>query len=56
MRLKTYEVRVFVPTVYAIEARDAEETLAKVGALYKELYAQDDQTWIEPRPEPEDMQ
>jgi len=55
MRLKTFEVRIFVPTIYAIEARTEQEALAKVAALYKELYAKDVRTWIEPLPEPEDM-
>jgi hypothetical protein len=53
--MKTFEVRVFVPTVYAIEAHDEQEALAKVGELYKELYAKDVRTWIEPLPEPEDV-
>ena len=52
--MRTYEVRVFVPKVYAIEARDEQDALAKVGELYKELYAKDVRTWIEPLPEPED--
>jgi hypothetical protein len=55
MSVRTYEVRVFVPKVYAIEARSEEEALAKVGKLYQELYAQDVRTWIEPLPEPEDV-
>ena len=55
MRVRTYEVRVFVPTVYAIEARNEAEALAKVGELYQQLYAQDVRTWIEPLPEPEDV-
>lgn len=53
MRVRTYEVRVFVPTVYAIKAHDEQEALAKVAALYKELYAKDVRTWIAPLPEPE---
>jgi hypothetical protein len=55
VRVKTYEVRVFVPTVFAIEARDEQEALAKVVELYKKLLAKDVRTWIEPLPEPEDM-
>jgi hypothetical protein len=54
LTVRTYEVRVFIPKVYAIEARTEEEALAKVAALYKELYAKDIRTWIEPLPEPED--
>ena len=53
--MRTYEIRVFVPTVYAIEAESEQEALAKVGELYKEIYAKDARTWIEPLPEPEDM-
>ena len=53
-RMKTYEVRVFVPTVYAIEANDDAEVLEKVGALYKELYTKDFRTLVAPLPEPED--
>ena len=51
--MRTYKVVVFVPKVYAIEARTEEEALAKVGKLYQELYARDVRTWIEPLPEPE---
>ena len=52
--MKTYEVRVFVPTVYAIEANDDAEVLEKVGAFYKELYTKNFRTLVEPLPEPED--
>ena len=53
--MKSYEVRIFVPTVYLIEAKDAADVLEKIGELYKELYAKDFRTWIEPLPEPEDV-
>ena len=53
--MRTYKVRVFVPTVYVVEARSEEEALEKVGKLYQELYAQDIRTWIEPLLEPEDV-
>ena len=56
MRVRTYEVRVFVPKVYAIEARTEQEALEKVGKLYQELYAKDIRTWIEGLPEPEDCE
>ena len=52
--MKTYEVRVFVPKVYGIVAKDYADALEKVAALYKELYAKDIPTWITPLPEPED--
>ena len=54
--MRTYEVRVFVPKVYAIQAHDEKEALEKVAEIYKDFYAQDILTWIEPLPEPEDMQ
>jgi hypothetical protein len=56
--VKSYEVRVFVPKVYLIEAKDAADVLEKIGELYKELYAKDFRTWIEelPLPEPEYVQ
>ena len=53
--MRTYEVRVFLPTVVAIEAESEQEAVAKVGELYKEFYAKGARTWIEPLPEPEDM-
>ena len=53
--MRTYEIRIFVPTVIGIEAHDEQEALAKMAALYKELYAKDVRTWIEPLPEPEDF-
>ena len=53
--MKAYEVRVFVPQVYLIEAKDSADVLEKIGELYKELYRKDFRTWIEelPLPEPE---
>jgi hypothetical protein len=53
--MRTYEVRVFIPTIVAVEAHDEKEALAKVGELYQELYAKDIRAWIEPLPEPEDV-
>ena len=53
--MRTYEVRVFVPTVLCLEARTEQEALAKVAELYKEFYGKDVRTWIEPLPEPEDF-
>jgi hypothetical protein len=53
--MKAYEVRIFVPKVYLIEAKDDADVLEKIGELYKELYQKDFRTWIEelPLPEPE---
>ena len=53
--MKTYEVRVFVPKVYAIEAKDDAEALEKVGEFYKELYKRSFRELVEPIPEPEDV-
>ena len=55
VRVRNYEVRMFVPKVYLIEAKDDADVLEKVGALSKELYQKDFRTWIEPLPEPEDF-
>ena len=52
--MKTYEVRVFVPKVYAIEANDDEDVLEKVGEFYKGLYKKDFRELVIPLPEPED--
>ena len=58
MPVRAYEVRVFVPQVYLIEAKDDADVLEKIGELYKELYRKDFRTWIEelPLPEPEYVQ
>ena len=53
--MRTYEIRVFVPKVYGIVAKDDADALEKVAALYKEIYAQDFPTWIEPLVQPEDV-
>ena len=53
--MRIYEVRIFVPTVYEVEAESEQEALVKVGERYQELLAKDIRAWIEPLPEPEDM-
>ncbi len=53
--MRIYEVRVFVPKVYEIQARTEQEALEKVAQLYKDFYAADIRTWLEPLPEPEDL-
>jgi hypothetical protein len=53
--MRTYKVRVFVPTLYPIEANDDAEALEKVGEFYKELYKKDFRTLVEPLAEPEDF-
>jgi hypothetical protein len=56
--MRAYEVRMFVPQVFLIEAKDEADVLEKIGELYKELYQKDFRTWIEelPLPEPEYVQ
>jgi hypothetical protein len=54
--MRTYEVRVFVPKSYFIEAKDDADVLEKIGQFYKELYQKDFRDWIEPLPQPEDGQ
>ena len=53
--MRCYEVRMFVPKVFFIEAKDDADVLEKIGELYKELYQKDFRTWIEALPEPEDF-
>jgi hypothetical protein len=52
--MRTYEVLVFVPTVYGVEAKDDAELLEKVGGLYKELYTKEFRELVTPLPHPED--
>jgi hypothetical protein len=54
--MRTYHVRVFIPTVYEIQARDEAHALEKVGELYKEFYTKDLRAWIEPEMQPGDVQ
>ena len=51
--MRTYEVLIFVPTLYGIEAKDEAEVLEKVGELYKELYFNHFRELVEPLPKPE---
>ena len=55
MSVRTYEVRVFVPAVYVIEAEDDEDVLKKVSEVYKRFYTRDFQELIEPFVQPEDV-
>ena len=54
--MRIYEVRVFVPAVYAIEADNEEDVLQKVAEVYKRLYTKDFQGLVEPLVQPEDVQ
>ena len=53
--MRTYEVRIFVPAVYAIEAEDEDDLLRRVAEVYQRLYAKDFRDWIEPLEQPEDV-
>ncbi len=52
--MRTYHVRVFLPQVIEIQAKDEREALVKVGALYQELYTKELRDLIEPELRPED--
>jgi len=52
--MRTYEVLVFVPKAYGVEAKDDAELLEKVGELYKELYTKEFRDLVVPLSEPED--
>jgi hypothetical protein len=52
--MRTYEVRVFVPRVYAIKAKDDADVLEKIGELYKKLYTKAFRDLVTSLPEPED--
>jgi hypothetical protein len=54
--MRTYEVLVFVPKVYGIEAKDHAEALVKVGKLYEQLYTQNFRELVEPLVQSEDKQ
>ena len=53
--MRAYHVRVLIPQVIEIEAEDEQQALAKVGALYQELYAKELADWIHPEMLPEDI-
>ena len=52
--MRSYFVRVFIPTVIEIQAEDEAQALEKVGAYYQERYTTDARDWVAPLPEPED--
>ena len=54
--MRTYEVLIFVPKVYGIEAKDHVEVLEKVGKLYEQLYTTNFRELVEPLVQPEDEQ
>ena len=53
--MRTYEVRIFVPAVYVIEANDEEDVLKRVAEVYKRFYTKDFRGLIEPLVQPEDV-
>jgi hypothetical protein len=54
LSVRTYEVRVFVPAVYYIEAEDDADALEKVAEVYKRCYTKDFHDLVVPLSEPED--
>jgi hypothetical protein len=54
--MRTYEIRVLVPKLKFISAKDDAEALEKVGELYKELYATELRDLVTRLPEPEDFE
>ncbi len=54
--MRTYHVRVFVPTVIEIQADDEAQALAKVGEYYQKLYAKQSHDLIDPELRPEDFE
>ena len=54
--MRTYEVRVLVPKLELIEAKDEAEALEKVGELYQELYTKELRDLVARLPEPEDFE
>ena len=53
--MRTYIVRLFVPHVYDIQAKDDAELLEKIGEFYKEFYKKDFRELIEPLVQPEEV-
>jgi hypothetical protein len=53
--MRSYHVRVFVPTVIEIQADDEVQALAKVGEYYQKLYAEQSHDLIDPELRPEDV-
>jgi hypothetical protein len=53
--MRTYRVRVLVPSIFLVEAKDDVDIVKKVAEFYKGYYAHDFQDWIEPSVRPEDV-
>jgi hypothetical protein len=53
--MRTYEVRVLVPKLELIEAKDDANVLEQIGELYKEVYKKEFRELVQPLPEPEDL-
>jgi hypothetical protein len=53
--MRTYKVRVLVPSIFLVEAEDDADAVKKVAEFYKGYYTADFRDWIEPLVQPEDM-
>jgi hypothetical protein len=53
--MRTYKVRVLVPSIMLVEAKDDEDAVRKVAQVYTGYYTQDLRDWIEPLVQPEDV-
>jgi hypothetical protein len=53
--MRTYKVRVLVPSIMLVEANDEKDAVKKVAQVYTGYYTQDFHDWIEPLLQPEDV-
>jgi len=53
--MRTYKVRILVPSIMLVEAKDDKDAVRKVAQVYTGYYTDDLDGWIEPLPEPEDV-
>ena len=53
--MRTYKVRVLVPSFFLVEAKDDADVVKKVAEFYKGYYTYDFEDWIEPLVQPEDV-
>jgi hypothetical protein len=54
-KTRTYRVRLLVPAIFLIEAKNDEDAVKKVAEFSTGYYTQDLRDWMEPMPEPEDV-
>jgi hypothetical protein len=53
--MRTYKVRVLVPSIMLVEANDEKDAVKKVAQVYTGYYTHDFDDWIEPLLQPEDV-